>query len=233
MALDDHDGPEIGGTGARFGGGSRKRRKARAAPLEPTTPTAPPAPLEPTGATAPPAPLESTGATAPPGATPAPPASPGAPPETPIGVADRVEYDDTRPAGKTAGEPMIAVVNWPLPGLTTSEPADLESALPVSVRVRPYVLTGGRTRTDVELTLETLVSAGPCPSVEHHSVVDLCRWPISVAEVAALLGVPIGVARVVIGDLVNAGSLIVHVHNVQDVSDLKFLERVLTGLRAL
>ncbi len=228
MALDDHDGLEIGVTGARFGGGSRKRRKARPAPQEPLAPPAPPEPLAPTATTEPLAP------TAPPEPLAPTATTPETTPETSSGAADRVEHDDTGPAAGTTGAWTIPVVNWPLPDLATSEPAeDLDPAFPVSVRVRPYVLTGGRTRTDVELALETLVSAGPHPALEHHSIVELCRWPISVAEVAALLGIPIGVARVVIGDLVHAGSLIVHAHNVQDVSDLRFLERVLTGLRAL
>jgi hypothetical protein len=104
--------------------------------------------------------------------------------------------------------------------------------------VRPYVLTRGRTRSQYELSIETLVSAVPMAAsgpaaAEHEAVIAMCQEPRSVAEVAALLGVPLGVARVILGDLVAAG--VVAVHRTAGVAgpDLALMERVLAGLRRL
>jgi Protein of unknown function (DUF742) len=104
--------------------------------------------------------------------------------------------------------------------------------------VRPYVLTRGRTRSQYELSIETLVSAVPMAAsgpaaAEHEAVIALCQEPRSVAEVAALLGVPLGVARVILGDLVAAGAVAVHRTAGVAGPDLALMERVLAGLRRL
>lgn len=206
MAVEGEDRSEIGLTGARFGG-SRRKRKAGAAPAE--------AQADPGGGDEWPA-VGTTGARFGGGARRRrpPDPEPPAPPPAPV-----------------AAPAVPAVVHWPLPAATDPDPPSPD--LPESIRVRPYVFTGGRTRGDIELELETLVSAGPRPTRDHQQVVDLCRRPISVAEVAARMGVPLGVARVVVGDLAARGALIVHATGVQDVPELAFLERVLTGLRRL
>jgi uncharacterized protein DUF742 len=110
--------------------------------------------------------------------------------------------------------------------------------------VRPYTHTRGRTRSSRYLALEALISAavpastlaGTLPSAEHQAVADLCAQPRSVAEVAALLSVPLGVARVLLGDLVDAGAVVVH-HTAGDdgdgAPDLGLMGRVLVGLRRL
>lgn len=104
--------------------------------------------------------------------------------------------------------------------------------------VRPYVLTRGRTRSQYELSIETLVSAQPVSAnvpipAEHEAVIALCQEPRSVAEVAALLRIPLGVARVLLGDMVANG--IVAVHRTVGVAgpDVALMERVLAGLRRL
>lgn len=107
--------------------------------------------------------------------------------------------------------------------------------------VRPFVRIGGRTRSDMDLPLEALVSTVPSSTSlmagkfaeEHRVVVGLCAQPRSTMEVAALAGIPLGVARVLIGDLAGAGILTVHstVDRVGPGSEL--LERVLTGLHSL
>ena len=82
--------------------------------------------------------------------------------------------------------------------------------------VRPFIVTGGRTmplRDD--LRIETLVVANRAALTaplrfELQTVVQLCQQPQSVAEVAAHLHVPLGVAKVVNGDLMAAGHVIVH-----------------------
>ncbi len=77
--------------------------------------------------------------------------------------------------------------------------------------VRPFLMTGGRTAPLVDgLRIETLVHARPAAlsaplRFEQQTVVRLCQQPRSVAEIAAALDVPVGVARIVVGDLVAAG----------------------------
>ena len=78
--------------------------------------------------------------------------------------------------------------------------------------VRPFVLTGGRTRAGDNLRLETLLQAVPGtlpPTLrfESRQIVDLCRSPASIADVAATLRVPLGVVRVLVSDLVAIGHL--------------------------
>ncbi|WP_218604682.1 DUF742 domain-containing protein, partial [Pseudonocardia abyssalis] len=103
--------------------------------------------------------------------------------------------------------------------------------------VRPYVLTGGRTRAGVSFAVEALITAtGPGrvgEPLDHTRIRQLCREPRSVAEVAALLGVPLGVAQVLLGDMLGAGA--VQVHRTADAGgpDLALMERVLAGLRRL
>jgi hypothetical protein len=110
--------------------------------------------------------------------------------------------------------------------------------------VRPYTVTGGRTRTvGLDLPLEALVqSVTPAPStaavaLERRRIVELCTGTImSVAEVSAHLHLPLGVVRVLIGDLAAAG--LVRVHNTGSVlsapvTHLKVLESVLNGISQL
>jgi len=111
------------------------------------------------------------------------------------------------------------------------------------LRVRSYVLTGGRTRSDVDLPIETLVqvtpqgvSAAPRLALERKQIVSLCDAPISIAEVSAHLSVPLGVARVLVGDMCEEGFLtnFKPQHALTgERPDLKLLERVLDGLQAL
>lgn len=144
------------------------------------------------------------------------------------------------------GEPPTAPYGVPSPGgvprheLPEPEPPD-ERADDVAI-VRPYAWTGGRTRPVYDLAIETLVSIGTAgrdpsriPQYEHRAVAELCREPRSVAEVAALLTLPLGVARVLIGDMASQGTVVVHqtASTSGDVPDMALMERVLSGLRRL
>jgi hypothetical protein len=108
--------------------------------------------------------------------------------------------------------------------------------------VRAYAWTGGRTRSNINLEIETLVSANDQTrqsagilQAEHQHVVELCRSPRSVAEVAALMRLPLGVVKVLLGDMAERG--LVDVHQTAsaggDTPDLGLMERVLSGLRRL
>lgn len=107
--------------------------------------------------------------------------------------------------------------------------------------VRPYAVTGGRTGGESQLAVEALVlTTGRGREVmhtlvpEYESVCRLCDEVKSVAEIAALLGVPLGVAAVIVGDLVQYGLVFVEPTGGGDsVPDIQLLERVLSGLEKL
>jgi hypothetical protein len=108
--------------------------------------------------------------------------------------------------------------------------------------VRPYTWTRGRTRPVQDLAVETLVSTSDegrdvtaiC-SAEHAAIAELCADVRSVAEVAALLGLPLGVARVLLADMIDTG--LVHVHrnslSLDSAPDISLMERVLAGLQRM
>lgn len=108
--------------------------------------------------------------------------------------------------------------------------------------VRPYTWTRGRTRSGFDLAIETLVSTSRkgreqmnILQVEHRAVAELCEQARSVAEVAALLSLPLGVARVLLGDMAGLGIVTVHqtASSAGNMPDLALMERVLSGLRRL
>jgi Protein of unknown function (DUF742) len=108
--------------------------------------------------------------------------------------------------------------------------------------VRPYAWTGGRTRPMYDLAIEALVETSDLGRAEaasmqpeHRSIASLCLQTRSVAEIAALLGLPLGVARVLVGDMAGMGLVIVHqtVGGNGELPNVAFLERVLSGLRRL
>ncbi|MFB7910291.1 DUF742 domain-containing protein [Kitasatospora sp. NPDC056076] len=110
--------------------------------------------------------------------------------------------------------------------------------------VRPYVITGGRSRpTRADLAIESLVSALSDPPAlpehvllnrEHRRILGLCHSLLSVAEVAAHLGLPLGVVKVLVGDLWDLGAVQV-LPPVPQAERLPttLLEEVLVGLRQL
>src|SRR3954452_15503777 len=77
---------------------------------------------------------------------------------------------------------------------------------------RPYVLTGGRTRSAADLPLEAIVvternalPVGAAP--ELVAIVGLCEQPHSIGELAAIIEQHVGVVRVLVGDLTAEGTL--------------------------
>ena len=107
--------------------------------------------------------------------------------------------------------------------------------------VRPYYMTGGRARpTQDDLEIEALVSTTamgeryPKLTVEQRAIIALCRDLLSVAEVSARLDLPLGVTRVLIGDMATQGLVILHrPTSVGDRPDLALLQRVLYGLNQI
>jgi hypothetical protein len=109
--------------------------------------------------------------------------------------------------------------------------------------VRPYTLTSGRTSSRIDLPLEaaieTLESTKPprWPTNDvRGQILALCAESPSVAEIAARLSLPLGVARVLIGDLVTQGFLRVHAtlgDSATTDERRELIGRTLRGLRAL
>lgn len=113
-----------------------------------------------------------------------------------------------------------------------------EAAGPVA---RPYTVTRGRTTPGHgQLDLISLVvtpHAVPATAQlfpEQARIIERCRRPLSVAEVAAELDLPLGTVRVLLGDLLEAG--LIELHEPPAVSTApsrELLEALLAGLQAL
>jgi hypothetical protein len=112
--------------------------------------------------------------------------------------------------------------------------------------VRPYTITRGRTAPDRDdLTLITVVTAvvpdgSPDPrglQPEHRAVLDLCREPKAVAEIAAGLDLPVSVTKILIGDLIGSGRVRARpplsFEPESGPIDMTILEAVRDGLRKL
>ena len=120
-----------------------------------------------------------------------------------------------------------------------SFPADEEGS---STRlVRPYTVTGGRTQPRYKLALEALVTATVYEprdlsvlAPECQAILQFCLDWRSVAEISAVLRLPLGVARILVADMSADG--LVRIHQRDDSEgrpDLNLLERVLSGLRKI
>jgi hypothetical protein len=102
--------------------------------------------------------------------------------------------------------------------------------------IRPFLLTGGRTQPVQEgLRVETLIQAQQGALMgnlrfEARQIVELCQQPTSVAELAAALRVPFGVARVLVSDLVADGSVVVAQ---REELSIQMIERIRDRVRAL
>ncbi|SDY02108.1 Protein of unknown function [Micromonospora pattaloongensis] len=119
---------------------------------------------------------------------------------------------------------------------------------PTGALVRPYAVTRGRTRPRLEIALEALVettvrgrSAGAGKGGggrEHQYIAALCDGRLqSLAEIAARMQLPLGVARVLIADMATEGLVAVYeptsLDDTNDAVGTELLERVLSGLRRL
>jgi hypothetical protein len=235
------DGPVVGLTGARFGGAAgRRRRAAVELPEEPDDGAVPhrcgDKPL-----------VGQTGAR-----------FAAATRSTRTGKGSQAGPDRMGPVERQPGAHAAQVppAQWssaqrvpaPLPAarparvtsIPESERADWDAVAPSFELVRPYFWTKGRTAPRFELSVETLVSAtaqaiDPELSPEQRTILELCRTPRSVAELAALLPVPLGVARVVLADLAELGAVMVHATagSADTAPDLDLMRRVLAGLQRL
>jgi hypothetical protein len=106
--------------------------------------------------------------------------------------------------------------------------------------VRPYAVTRGRTRPPGKAAglIEVVVSAGRHSAQarglgpEHRLLLGLCGAPIALADLASEADLPLGVVRVLVGDL-QERSLVTVAASSGAGQDEKVLRSVLDGLRAL
>jgi Protein of unknown function (DUF742) len=108
--------------------------------------------------------------------------------------------------------------------------------------VRPYAVTRGRTRPhgdDFDLMAVVTVT-GRTPSdvrrltPEHLQILRICRLPIPVVDVASDIALPLGVARVLLGDLRDVGLITLDTApQTENGPEEGVLREVLNGLRAL
>ena len=120
---------------------------------------------------------------------------------------------------------------------------------PTGALVRPYAVTRGRTRPKLEIALEALVettvrgrgiNAGRFgQGSEHQYIAAMCDGGRvqSLAEIAARMHLPLGVARVIVADMASDGLVAVYeptsLDDETDAVGTELLERVLSGLRRL
>ncbi|MFQ6394870.1 DUF742 domain-containing protein [Nocardia sp. KC 131] len=112
---------------------------------------------------------------------------------------------------------------------------------------RLYTLTGGRSTPDsdsFDLVALVVSECDPSPGMqsEHVAILDMCRAPTAVVEIAAELRLPIGIATVLLSDLLHAGKITVRHPQTgptvlgapwNSLPDATTLEKVLVGLRKL
>lgn len=107
--------------------------------------------------------------------------------------------------------------------------------------VRPYAVTGGRTRSSkIELDLVTLVVAlqpdihAQAVEPECASVLWVCEHPLSVAEVAAKVDLPLCVVKVLLSDLIERNYVIYRTGwGSKQTPDANTMQKVLDGIRRL
>ncbi|MFD8494733.1 DUF742 domain-containing protein [Amycolatopsis sp. NPDC059657] len=140
---------------------------------------------------------------------------------TPITIAEEIE---TR----------VACAVFPAP----AEPPVIEE---LATLVRPYVRAGGRVSAGHALEIETVLTATGL----HQTALELsddqlvicvnCEKPRSVAEIASAVNAPIGVAKVLIGDAIDQGLLMLHEMTpcLEGRPPLDLLRRVHAGIAKL
>ncbi len=117
----------------------------------------------------------------------------------------------------------------------------MTSSEPQGRLVRPYAITGGRTGSGGPvIELESQVMATPKGAQylsryrwEAARVIELAAAPLAMVEVAARLDIPVGVARVVVADLLKDGAIQLAEPERSEGSYAELLEKVLDGIRNL
>jgi Protein of unknown function (DUF742) len=148
--------------------------------------------------------------------------------------------DEVEPSRKPA--PLVRPFLREMPPAYPQEPdRSGDRPAPSVPAARPFLLTRGRTRpadSRLEIEAQVLTSEAGEAALERYryeqrDIVALCRQPMSVAEIAARLGLHLGVTRVLVGDLVAWGHLSVRRPDAAENRSVAVIERVIRGLQAI
>lgn len=122
----------------------------------------------------------------------------------------------------------------------TDSDADVRFDEDAGLLVRPYTVTGGRTRPSAEFHLITLVAATGRAlgdvTPEHARILGVCRRPTSVAEISAHLRLPVAVIKILLADLLGWRAIVTRAPVAFPDTvrpDRHVLEAVIDALRAL
>lgn len=108
--------------------------------------------------------------------------------------------------------------------------------------VRPYAVTKGRTQPRGEQPfglIDVVIATGERPPAhfrpgpEHRRILSLCRRPTPIADVIFEIDLPIGVVRVLLGDLAGEGMIRVIFTQSEPGTEQRLLRMVLDGLESL
>ena len=108
--------------------------------------------------------------------------------------------------------------------------------------VRPYAVTKGRTLPSGEQSfglIDLVVATGERPPAhfrpgpEHRRILSLCRRPIPIVDLISEIDLPVGVVRVLLGDLAGEGMLRVMYTQSEPGTEQRLLRMVLDGLESL
>jgi hypothetical protein len=107
--------------------------------------------------------------------------------------------------------------------------------------VRPYALVRGRTRPTGEVldvismicSVRTSVPESPDLEPEHLALLRHCAHPMSVADLASALDLPLGVIRILLGDLRDRELIRIDRPRPERLTDIRLLKEVADGLRRL
>ena len=108
--------------------------------------------------------------------------------------------------------------------------------------VRPYAVTKGRTLSSSAASLgliDVVAATGERPSEhfrpgpEHRRILGVCRRPTPIVDLTSEIDLPLGVVRVLLGDLLGEGMLRIVSAQRQPVPDQRLLRMVLDGLESL
>jgi hypothetical protein len=108
--------------------------------------------------------------------------------------------------------------------------------------VRPYALTKGRTLPsggesfdliDVVVATSDRMPEHFRPGPEHRRLLSLCRRPTPIVDLTSEIDLPLGVVRVLLGDLISEGLVRVLSNQKQPATDQRLLRMVLDGLESL
>lgn len=109
--------------------------------------------------------------------------------------------------------------------------------------VRPFAMTRGRAQPVDDLALEAILTTtargrqeAPYAGHDRYQIAQLCQHPHSLAEISAHLRIPLGVANLLVTDMIDEQLLDLHRPTTDDDNPddrMHMLERVLHGLRRL